>query len=73
MLVPSDKWPPTQVIREIETPSGTLRLGDHARFFHPMTMGVMHPGVVKRIHEDGEISVKFSVDGKVHKTVTDHF
>ena len=44
------------------------RVGLRARFFHPRTLGVMHEGTVVKVHEDGDVSVRFDVDRKVWKT-----
>lgn len=47
-------------------------VGLRARFFHPRTLGVMHEGVVTKVHDDGSVSVRFRVDGRVHRTFADH-
>jgi len=36
-------------------------VGCRARFFHPRTMGVMHSGVVTKVHKNGMVTVKFNV------------
>lgn len=46
-------------------------VGSVARFFHPRTLGVMHRGRVTRVHDDGTVSVRFDVDGKVWRTTPD--
>lgn len=43
-------------------------IGLRARFFHPRTLGVMHRGVVVKVHNDGDVSVRFDVDRKVWRT-----
>jgi len=43
-------------------------VGLKARFFHPRTLGVMHRGTVVKVHEDGNVSVRFDVDGKTWRT-----
>lgn len=39
-----------------------VKVGFKARFFHPMTLGVMHMGVVKEVYKDGTLSVRFDVE-----------
>jgi hypothetical protein len=46
-------------------------VGTRARFFHPRTLGVMLPGRVVKLHDDGSVSVRFEVDGKVWRTHPD--
>lgn len=46
-------------------------IGLKARFFHPRTLGVMHRGEVVKVHEDGDVSVRFDVDRKVWRTCPD--
>lgn len=36
-----------------------LEVGDRAKFFHPGTMGVMHPAEVLKIVDNGRIRVRF--------------
>lgn len=50
-----------------------MKKGFCARFFHPKTLGVMHWGVVTKVHKDGTVTVKFDVDGKSYRTYQDHF
>ena len=46
-------------------------IGTRARFFHPRTLGVMLPGRVVKLHDDGTVSVRFDVDGKTRRTYAD--
>ena len=48
-----------------------MKIGTRARFFHPRTLGVMLPGRVVKLHDDGTVSVRFYVDGKVRRTYSD--
>ena len=48
-----------------------VAVGTRARFFHPRTLGVMHRGCVVKVHDNGEVSVKFDVDGRVWRTHAD--
>lgn len=48
-----------------------LNVGARARFFHPGTLGVMLPGRVIKLHDDGSVSTRFDVDGKVWRTYPD--
>lgn len=45
-----------------------LSVGFRARFFHPMTFGVMYTGTVKKILTNGMVVVKFDIDRRVYKT-----
>ena len=49
--------------------------GDRARFFHPMTGGVMHWATVKKVHnyKDGqEYTVEFD-NGNTHRVPSNNF
>jgi hypothetical protein len=43
-------------------------VGLRARFFHPMTFGVMYTGTVKKVLTNGMVLVKFDIDGKSYTT-----
>lgn len=47
-----------------------VTVGMSARFFHPLTMGVMHCGRVTKLGEK-LVQVKFDIDGKKHWTFPD--
>ena len=52
------------------------KVGCYAKFFHPLTMGVMHWGTVVKTHRDGAVTVRFEVtfQGKrEYRTLPDHF
>ena len=51
--------------------SEPVKVGTRGRFFHPRTLGVMHEGVVEKVHDDGTVTVKFHVDGKRWRTSAD--
>lgn len=38
-----------------------LKVGDRAKFFHPGTMGVMHPAKVLEIVDNGRVRVRFDI------------
>lgn len=50
-------------------------LGTRGKFFHPMTMGVMHSGVVRANRVKGgehQVRVHFSIDNKSYWTVPEY-
>jgi len=49
-----------------------LSVGDRARFFHPLTFGVMYSGIVIKVISPTEVLVKFDIDDQKHITYHDH-
>ena len=49
-----------------------MKIGLKAKFFHPMTLGVMHWGTVKKIHSDGSVTVRFEICGRLFRTYSDN-
>lgn len=52
------------------TEQHNVTVGMTAKFFHPLTMGVMHYGRVTKLGEK-LVQVKFDIDGKKHWTFPD--
>jgi hypothetical protein len=44
-----------------------LKVGDRAKFFHPGTMGVLHPAKVLKVINNGYIRVRFDTPHPTNK------
>jgi hypothetical protein len=49
-----------------------VHVGMTGKFFHPMTFGVMHEGIVKKVLPNGNVVVKFDIDKKTYTTYPEH-